>query len=418
MGSASYQHKFKEAGHLLNVGLNYTYHRENEKYFFNNIMPAYTGYDAFKLLSDQNVLDFNIDYIKPLKHGRLETGFKFRNRLIPTNMQFLPGVNSPLDVTAGGKATYEESIPSVYGNYVFESNKIEAEIGLRTEYMDLEYEVNSNHPTYKTSGYSYFQPFPTLRLAYKINANNKFSLFYNRRIDRPNEVDIRIFPKYDDAEIIKVGNPGLRPQYTNSIEVGYKASINKGYLFASLYQKFVDGTITRIATTVQGSNLIYNVFQNAGKSSNQGIELVYAQKVATWYSFNLNANGYKNTINAFSVNILYPSPTKYSSIKQDITSGNIKLNNTFNFSKTLSAQLMAAYLAPDIIPQGKTGSRFSTDIGLKKTVQKGKGEIFLNATDLFNTLVIKKEINGDGFHYTSKDYYETQVIRFGYSYKF
>jgi len=50
----------------------------------------------------------------------------------------------------------------------------------------------------------------------------KFPFFSNRRVDRPNEVDIRIFPKYDDAEIIKVGNPALRPQFTNSIELGYK----------------------------------------------------------------------------------------------------------------------------------------------------------------------------------------------------
>lgn len=418
MTSAAYQHKFKGAGHVLNAGLNYTFHRENEKYFFDNIMPTFTGKDAFKLLSDESVFDLNIDYIKPLKYGRFETGFKFRNRIIPTNMQFYPGLNSPIDAKSGGKATYEEAVPAIYGNYVFENNTIEAEIGLRMEYLDLEYEVNSDHPTYKTDGYSYFQPFPTVRLAYKLNDNNKLSLFYNRRIDRPNEVDIRIFPKYDDAEIIKVGNPGLRPQFTNSLELGYKATVNKGYLFASLYHKFANGTITRIATTTSGSTLIYNVFENAGRSSMTGIEMSFSQKVASWYSFNVNANAYHNIINAFTVNILYPAPTTFSGTRQDITSGNIKWNNTFSFSKTLSGQLMASYLAPDIIPQGKTGYRFSTDIGIKKIIQKGKGELFLNATDLFNTLVIRKEINGNGFHYTSKDYYETQVLRFGYTYKF
>lgn len=418
MASAGYQHKFKDAGHLLNAGINYTFHREDEKYFFDNIMPSFTGKDAFKLLSDESVLDLNVDYIRPLKSGRLETGFKFRNRLIPTNMQFYPGLNSPIDAKAGGKAVYEEAIPAVYGNYIFESNKLEAEIGLRLEYLDLEYEVNSNHPTYKTDGYSYLEAFPNLRLAYKINDNNKISLFYNRRVDRPNEVDIRIFPKYDDAEIIKVGNPGLRPQFTNSIELGYKTSLTKGYLFASLYHKFVDGTITRIATTTPGSTLIYNVFQNAGKSSTSGVEMVFSNKVTSWYSFNLNLNGYQNIINAFMVENLYPTPTVFSSEKQDVFSGNVKLNNTFQLTKNFTGQLTAAYLAPDIIPQGRIDSRFSMDLGLKQLIQKGKGEVFINATDLFNTLVIKKDIQGDGFKYTSKDYYETQVIRFGYSYKF
>ena len=71
-----------------------------------------------------------------------------------------------------------------------------------------------------------------------------------------------------------------------------------------------------------------------------------------------------------------------------------------------------------IIPQGKIESRFSLDLGLKKAIQKGNGELFFNATDLLNTMIIKKEINGQRFNYTSKDYYETQVIRLGYSYKF
>lgn len=418
MASALYQHKFRDAGHVLNAGLNYTFHREDEKYFFDNIMPAYTGRDAFKLLSDESVFDLNIDYIRPLKSGRFETGFKSRNRIIPTNMQFYPGINSPIDADAGGKATYEESIPAVYGNYIFENDKIEAEVGVRVEYMDLEYEVNPNHPVYKTDGYSYLEPFPTARLAYKINDSHKLSLFYNRRIDRPNEVDIRIFPKYDDAEIIKVGNPGLRPQFTNSVELGYKATFAKGYFFASLYHKMVDGTITRIATTTPGSTLIYNVFQNAGKSSATGVEMVFSHKTASWYTFNLNMNAYRNVIDPFTVVNLYPEPTTFTDSKQDLLSGNIKWNNTLKFSETFSGQLSAAWLAPDIIPQGKIGARFSVDAGLKKIIQDGKGELFLNATDLFNTLRIKKEIHGNGFGFTSTDYYETQVVRLGYSYKF
>ncbi len=418
MGTAAYQHKFKQAGHLLNVGFNYTFHREDEKYFFDNILPSSSSKDSFKLLSDESVVDLNIDYIKPLKYGRIETGFKFRNRIIPTNMQFFPGTNSPLDASAGGKATYEEIIPAVYGNYIYETNKIEAEVGLRLEYLDLEYEVNPNHPTYRTDGYSYFEPFPNFRFAYKINDDNKISLFYNRRIDRPNEVDIRIFPKYDDAEIIKVGNPGLRPQFTNLVELGFKRNLKKGYLYSAIYHRFANATITRIASTVPSSNLIYAIFQNVNKSSNTGVEMVISQDIVKWYSSNINLNAYYNQIGAFTVQNLYPQPNTFSAAKQDVFSGNIKWNNTLHLTKKVDAQLTAVYLAPDIIPQGKIKSRFSIDLGLKKSVQNGKGEFFINATDLLNTLVIKKEIQGQDFSYTSNDYYETQVIRVGYNYKF
>ena len=418
MATASFQHKFKQAGHLLNIGLNYTFHREDEKYFYDNYLPATFGTDAFKLLSDEQVYDFNFDYIKPLKYGRIETGIKLRNRNIPTNMQFIPGVNSVLDTNAGGWATYQELIPAVYGNYVFENKKWEAELGLRVEYVKIQYDVNPNHNTYKSDGYHYTQPFPSGRLAYKINDRNKISIFYNRRVDRPNEVDIRIFPKYDDAEIIKVGNPALRPQFTNSIELGYKTSWSKGYFYSASYHRFADGTITRISSIVPNSNLIYAIFQNAGRSYNTGLEVVLAQEVAKWYSFNLNLNGYHNQINAFRVENKYPVTNTFTADEQDIISGNIKLNNTFHLPKDFDAQLTAIYLAPDIIPQGKIAQRFSLDIGIKKSLQKGKGELFLNATDISNSMITKKEIQGQGFKYTSTDYYETQVIRLGYNYKF
>jgi len=418
MASANYQHKFKQAGHLLNVGFNYTFHREDEQYFYDNYLQTSTGTDAFKLLSDEQVYDFNADYIKPLKYGRIETGVKLRYRNIPANMDFKAGTNSVLDTNAGGWATYKEIIPALYGNYVFENAKWEAELGLRIEYVKIDYEVNPNHNTYKSDGYDYTQPFPNFRLAYKINDRNKLSLFYNRRVDRPNEVDIRIFPKYDDAEIIKVGNPALRPQFTNSFELGYKTSWKSGYFYSAYYYRFANATITRISTIVPNSNLIYAIFQNAGKSNNTGLEVVLNQEVAKWYSFNINANAYYNQIDAFTVENLYPVPHIFSADKQTIFSGNVKLNNNFHLPKNFDFQVTAVYLAPDIIPQGKIGQRFSLDLGLKKSIQKGKGELFFNANDLLNTMVIKKDIQGNGFRYTSSDYYETQVIRLGYSYKF
>jgi outer membrane receptor protein involved in Fe transport len=169
-------------------------------------------------------------------------------------------------------------------------------------------------------------------------------------VDRPNEVDIRIFPKYDDAEIIKVGNPALQPQFTNSVELGFKTSWQKGYFYSAAYHRFADGTITRISSIVPNSKLIYAIFQNAGKSYNTGIEMVLSQEVAKWYSFNLNMNAYHNQINAFTVINKYPEPNIFTADKQEIISGNIKLNNTVHLPKNYDMQLTAIYLAPDIIP--------------------------------------------------------------------
>jgi outer membrane receptor protein involved in Fe transport len=416
--STAYQHKFKQAGHVLNIAFNYTFHREDEKYNFENIMPTYTGLDSFKLLSDEHVADLMIDYIKPLKHGRFETGLKFRYRDIPTNMQFKPGINSPLDVNAGGEATYTEVIPALYGNYVYESKKLEAELGLRLEYVDLAYKVNPNHNTYKSDGYAYTQPFPSFRLGYKLNDDNKLSVFFNRRVDRPNEVDIRIFPKYDDAEIIKVGNPALSPQFTNSYELAYKTNFSKGYFYTALYHRTTTGTITRIATQVPPSTLIYTVFQNVGKSANSGIEMVMQKALSNQISINGNINIYNNTIDAFTVENKYPVTTVFSANRQSLTSGNFKVNLFFNLPKKLSLQLTSVYQAKDLIPQGTIDPRYALDAGLKKEIQKGRAELFVNGTDILNTFRVKKQFSGNGFTLNSTDFYETQIFRVGYSCKF
>lgn len=418
VGSAKFLHKFKEAGHEVLFSSNYTFHRENEQYFFENIYPSYTGLDSFKLISDEQVFDFNVDYVKPLRYGKFETGVKFRVRGIPTNMRFIPGLNSEIDSAAGGWANYQELIPAVYGNYVFQNERFDAEIGLRVEYVDVKYLVNPDHPTYESDGYDYIQPFPNLRFGYKLNGVNIISIAYNRRVNRPNEVDIRIFPKYDDAEIIKVGNPELKPQFTDKLELGYKRSFKKGYFYSALYGQMTNARITRIAASVSGSTLIYNIFQNAGKAYNAGMELIFSKELTKWLSINLNSNVYYNQIDQFSVINKYPVTEGITVAAQFAYSGNAKVNTIFHLGEQLDVQFSAIYLAADIIPQGKIGERFSLDVGMQKVFKNKKGSVFLNATDILNTMVIRKQIRGKGFNYTSNNYYETQVMRLGYKYRF
>ncbi len=417
-GTAVFTHKFPQPGHTLAFTGNYSFHREDEQYFFTNTLPAFVGRDAFKLLSDEHVVDLNADYIKPLRQGRVELGFKGRYRSIPVNMQFFPGINSPIDSGAGGWATYRETIPALYGNYVFESQHLELEGGMRFESVLVDYEVNPDHNTYKSDGYRYFQPFPNVRAAWKFDESNKLSLFFNRRVDRPNEVDIRIFPKYDEPELIKVGNPALQPQFATSIELGYKTSWSEGSVYAATYHRIVDGTITRIATQVPGSVLLYNVFQNGGRSSSTGAEVVWQQTISSQLSLNANANVFRRTVDAFSVVNQYPVPVRYSAAREQLTSGNVKLNAVMTLPRGWQTQVSNVFLAPDLLPQGRIGSRFSLDVGLKKSVQNGRGELVVNATDLLNTNQAQRTIRGTDFTVVSTDFLETQVVRVGYNWKF
>ena len=104
--------------------------------------------------------------------------------------------------------------------------------------------------------------------------------------------------------------------------------------------------------------------------------------------------------------------------KQALFSSNANLNLSFHFNKDLDAQLTAIYFAPDIIPQGQIAARYTLNLGVKKSIQNGKAQLFFNGSDLLNTMVIRKTIQGSNFSYVSSDYYKTQVFRVGYIYKF
>jgi hypothetical protein len=111
-------------------------------------------------------------------------------------------------------------------------------------------------------------------------------------------------------------------------------------------------------------------------------------------------------------------PVRYSAPRQQLTSGSAKVNAVFTLPGDWQTQLSNVYLAPDLLPQGRIGSRFSLDVGMKKGIQRGRGELVVNATDVLNTNHPRRTIRGTDFTFVGTDYLETQVVRVGYNWKF
>ena len=43
-------------------------------------------------------------------------------------------------------------------------------------------------------------------------------------MDRPDEVDIGVFPRYGEPELLKAGSPGLRTHFTTQVSLAYESS--------------------------------------------------------------------------------------------------------------------------------------------------------------------------------------------------
>lgn len=417
---ANYRHKFAQPGHQIEASFNYTHGVENELFPFTDSSATREATDETKLVAKEKIANLAIDYIKPLFTGRLEVGAKAQLRSIPITYNIFPGEKSILDPHLGNWSEYNENIYALYANYIFESRYIDIEAGIRAENASIKYQIDPAN-IYYNKDESYHTPslFPNIRFTYKINDNNKLSLFYNRRIDRPGEFDLRPFPKYDDPELLKTGNPYLRPQFAQLYEIAYKTSWTNGSFFISGYYKQIDDIFTRIYTvSPNDSELINAVTQNLGKGKNYGTQVILEQQILPKWNVNASFNWYHNVINAFNGVSLYPTPQPFSFEKQRGNTWNIKLNSVVELPKDFNLQASYQYYAPDITPQKEIDSRGSLDLGLRKKALKGKLELTLSATDILNTFALKETIFSNNVTIKKQNYYETQVITLGVKYKF
>lgn len=415
-----YTHKFTQPGHTLAASFLYKHGVEDELFPFTDKSATRNSADSTHLIDKEKIATFKVDYTRPLLAGRIEAGTNIQLRNIPISYRIMQGKNSILDNNLGSWSKYKENVYALYLNYLFESKYIDIEAGVRMEYATIKYDIDPQNKYYpRNESYNEWPVFPNVRFTIKANERNKISLFYNRRVDRPGEFELRPFPKYDDPEILKTGNPYLRPQYTQNAEISYKTSWNTGSVFVSGYYKKITDIISRIYTTsANETDVVNSIPQNLKSGHNIGTEIIVEQRILPAWSVNGSFNWYRNVINAFSGTALYPYSQPFEFDKTSNNTWNLKINSTLTLPRVFDVQCSYAYYAPNIIPQGRVKRRSTFDVGMRKKMLKDRLELSLAATDLFNTFGLKQEINGKNFNMTSNNYYETQVVTIGMKYKF
>ncbi len=417
----NYRHSLPGAGHELKMGAQYVRGWEDEAYFLNDSTSIRQSTDATHLIATENTTSFTADYTKPLRSGRLEMGAKVQIRTIPVTYEVDRGRQSIIYEGIGDYSDWGENIYALYLNYVLEKKGFDLEGGLRVEETDVFYDIDPANTYYpRNDAYDYFRIYPNVRLTFKLNEANNLSLFYNQRVDRPGEPNLRIFPKYDDPELLKVGNPYVRPQFTQTFEAAYKRIWPTGSIFLSTYYRLIDDPFQRVYSIDESDpnySIINKIYQNVGSGSNLGLELLLSQNFGQYWKFSGSLNWYKNKVDAFEGVLLFPYERPFSiETTEDIT-WDIKLSNQFFLPGNLQIQITGLYLAPKNIPQGRQLARSSIDLGIQKRLWNNKGELLLSFSDILNDYGIRQEIVGSDFEALYENYYETQVIRLGMKYK-
>ena len=442
-GSLSYLHNFPKSGHQLTADANFNRSNNNNSSLVENDVfadpsgPQTSNYRQLQLNSGTNQqFTAQSDYTNPINDkSKFEAGVRMSDRKVDSRSDF--GVVNPDESVTkipplSSNYKYEEKIYAAYSTY---SGKIKDnfgyQIGLRIEGSEYNGTVHSNvedgggfKDSVTTYHHSYpIDPFPSIFLSEKLKNNQELQLNYSRRINRPNFFQLFPFTDYSDSLNLSRGNPDLRPEFTNSIEVSYQKTFPKNnVLLVSAYYKYSTDLITRYTikdvNPVNKDTVLINTYINANSSFVGGLELIGKNKVTKWWDLTSNLNLYTSKINT--------NDTAIKTVGQ-VYSWFGKINNSFKLPKNFTVQLSGDYTSKTVLPPGGSassggggGARFGpsvsgnaqgysqptwgVDAALRYEFLKNKtASLTLTVSDIFKTR--KSDV------YTEADYFTQHTLR-------
>lgn len=408
-----FKHKFKKEGENIEFEANYNRNKGSEHSLFNTISDVATSY-----LNDINDVNnntkINLDYTDPLpKDAKLETGLE--TRIEDTNNNFDKNQNYNSDFH------YQRKIHSAYATYGKQWTKWGYQIGARFEnyVADAKFnavdeeDTNGNGNTTeiitKTFNDQINTVYPSGYLSYKLSEKNTFNFNYSRRVDRPSIGQVNPIREWSTPTVTSVGNPFLKPQFTNSFELNYTRKTKIGSISSVVFYRIIKDEITRsVEIDPNDSNRNILSYANFKDNSSYGAEISANLDFTKWWSANVGTDIYFKRIRG-TVTSLF--------VEKNVSVFNGRINNTFKATKNLRFQLFGLYRGQEQGLQFLRKSMYKTDIGASYNILKGKGTISARASDIFDTMNFS--FNGTlPYNQEGAFYWESRSVYLGFNFRF
>jgi iron complex outermembrane recepter protein len=357
-----------------------------------------------------SIYSAKMDYIRPLKKdGKIEMGWKssYVENDSRANYFNIIEEESHADYTKTNYFRYKENINAAYINFNKKlSKKFEMQSGLRfenTNYSGLQWgNPNQNDSSFNKS---YNGLFPTVYLKYSADKNNQIGLSLGRRIERPRYEDLNPFMFFIDKYTYGRGNPYLKPQYSNNIELTHTF---KGFLTTTLNYSETKNMFAEIFDQ-EGSYATIVTQGNIGKRRNMGISMSSQIPVAKWWNSNVYANYNYEKLNG-----------KLTGEDFEVSSGNftINVNNQLTFKKGWSAEVSGWYRSRGIWGQIRSYPMGALTTGVSKQVLKGKGSVKMSVRDIFYTQPARGDINFKSTEARFRSHWDSRQVNLTLTYRF
>ncbi len=457
-GQLSFKHNFTKDGHNLTADINYNdskndnYTLLNTSTFLQNNSSKFPPFLQQTNGSGSNrFLTIQSDYENPITDNKkIEAGVRaairdFKNESIQSF--FSDSLNQYIIIpTISNNYQFKDHVYAAYTTYTFKTKKWNYQLGLRAESSNYNGSLLGKDSLFKIN--FPVSIFPSAFITYHLSEKQDLQMNYSRRINRPSFFQLLPFVDISDPQNLSIGNPNLKPEFTNSFELSYNKSYSKNSNFlASAYFKYSTNLITRFQYLDKNpvsptDTAVFNTYANADHSTSYGLELTNRTTVAKIWDVTLNVNLYNSTIDASNLQ---------TNLTNSRISGFAKWNNTIKLSAKFTIQFSGNYQAKTVLPpsngsssfggggggrgggsgffgfqntgtaQGYIFPNYSFDAAIKKDWNWKGGNtasLTLSMNDIFATARNKTFSESPYFTQMSERRRDPQVLRLNFSYRF
>jgi len=335
-----------------------------------------------------------LDYARPLAGLRLEAGAKTQWEHVSSALLYeretdgvfvsLPGRTNDFDFTQGIYAAYLQGSRSL--------GPFEAQVGVRAETATREFTLNTPLPPVQglpsvdpdSTRLSYSSLFPSAFLTYPMGPGSLIKASYSRRIERPRTWALTPFPSFEDTLNVRVGNPLLRPEYTDAYELTlqykYFLTLTPFYRHTSdvIRRRFFYDPVTNVSTVTQ---------QNLDTQDSYGADLTVMAALGRFRGF-VSGSMARTVTDGESVEVGLASDAMTYSLR-----GSLQVN----VRPGTDVQLFGFWRAPQNVEDGRISAFSFTTLGINQKISD-RLSLALRVNDLFSTTRFEfRTTDGDTF---------------------
>jgi outer membrane receptor protein involved in Fe transport len=358
---------------------------------------------------EESEFRLKVDYTYPFSEtGRLEAGMLSRIDAETEGLDF-----KVFDQETGNWIENDEysnvtdfrrDIHAVYSTYSNAFGDFEYMAGLRGELTIREIK-NTN---VASTALNRFDLFPTVHTSYKLNENNELMASYSRRINRPSGRDLDPNPNYYNRYTIRIGNPDLEPEYTDSWELGAMRRFGEGRSYVSLdaFHRVTHNKIDRYQTLE--NDIFYLRTDNFNKDYSTGLELTGNVNFTEWLLVNASASMYRYRISG---------TLGENAFDRSSTNWNGRMNTTLRFAERSRMQINAFFRGPSVSAQGESKAMFFSNISYRHEFFDRKLVATVSVRDPLGTAKFERESYDTDFRSWFEWRREPRVVMLTLSYR-